>query len=91
MRTRPTVPTFSLTLIIVCGLLGVLLSPTIVWDPHSYDGGVNYVQQDQPASSELGGVTLDSCKAYIADGMAAADGYSSGGSFLIGCYRALGG
>jgi hypothetical protein len=91
MRPRPIVPAFSLLLAVLCGMLALLLSPTVVWSPSSYDGGVQYIQHDQPLPAELQATLLDSCKTYIADGMAAADGYPSGMDFYAGCYQALGG
>jgi hypothetical protein len=89
--SRPIVPTYSLVFFLLAGLLGLINSPAVIWDPHSYDGGVHYVHQEQPLPPELSADLLNDCKTYIADGMAAADGYASGLDFYAGCYGALGG
>lgn len=80
-------PSITPTLSLIFALLACLCaSPAIIWDPHSYDGGVRYVS-DEPAVPQL--LLLNDCHYYVADGMAAADGYPSGRDFYAGCYAAL--
>jgi hypothetical protein len=93
MQTSPIVPYFTLSVSMMIFLIGMvmMMDSEPAFDGKSYEGGIAYVRSRSDDPEAFASFLVDSCKYYVSDGSASAEGYTASDSFVAGCYAATGG
>lgn len=93
MQPSPIVPYLTLFVSVMIFLVGMvsMMDSEPVFDGKSYEGGIAYIKSRSSDPEAFASFLVDSCKYYVGDGSAEADGYTASDSFIAGCYAATGG